>query len=323
VIERAAKIEQAGDDPVGDDSHRTTVAHDWRALSWQGMSRRTSRLAGSSRVPVLSLHGLERARTTVEDFCKSYLPLHGVLLEAAFLHLDVIVYVSASLYELDEANEAYCSEEGASEEETSARLQAGVELLGAALSERGMLGERVSSELANGTEYWRLERRLCRQLRAGQRLEEAEVMKAHTHKSFDYRVLHLLLYQRLGRAEDGALMSFLAVDERLVDIGDDLTDYEDDVFGNTFNIWRCLITLARQDAGDEPPGSVAARRLFELISQLEQQHTRLLSQLTDEQRRAHAARHEAASSAPGSERWIVPSAILNEKAWRLQQQVTD
>lgn len=40
------------------------------------------------------------------------------------------------------------------------------------------------------------------------------------------QVLNLLLYGLTGRPVDEQLMEFLAVDEHLVDIGDDLVDYE-------------------------------------------------------------------------------------------------
>ena len=54
----------------------------------------------------------------------------------------------------------------------------------------------------------------------------ADALAAHEAKSFDYRLLHLLLHKLAGRPYDGALLAFMAADERLVDIGDDLTDYE-------------------------------------------------------------------------------------------------
>ena len=40
------------------------------------------------------------------------------------------------------------------------------------------------------------------------------------------QVLNLLLYQLTHKAVDEGLMEFLRVDEHLVDIGDDLVDYE-------------------------------------------------------------------------------------------------
>ena len=81
------------------------------------------------------------------------------------------------------------------------------------------------------------------------------------------QVLNLLLYKLTNQPYDEALLEFLFADEHLVDIGDDLVDYEvrciarwsflltalgtnnsqtsspcramqDDVLGNTFNIYR-------------------------------------------------------------------------------------
>jgi hypothetical protein len=52
------------------------------------------------------------------------------------------------------------------------------------------------------------------------------------------QVLHLLLHGLLCKPLDEALLAFMRLDEMLIDIGDDLTDYEDDVMANSFNIYR-------------------------------------------------------------------------------------
>lgn len=52
------------------------------------------------------------------------------------------------------------------------------------------------------------------------------------------QVMHLLLLELLKRPCDGPLLEFMRIDEYLIDIGDDLTDYEDDVVANSFNIFR-------------------------------------------------------------------------------------
>ena len=60
-------------------------------------------------------------------------------------------------------------------------------------------------------------------------------------------MLHLLLFRLLGKPDDEQLLSFLRADEQLVDIGDDLTDYEDDVVNNSFNIYRGKVWLLMSD----------------------------------------------------------------------------
>lgn len=59
----------------------------------------------------------------------------------------------------------------------------------------------------------------------------------HTHP-LPLQVLHLLLLELLKQPRDAALLEFMRVDEMLIDIGDDLTDYEEDVVANSFNIFR-------------------------------------------------------------------------------------
>ena len=298
-------------------------------------------MAESELLPAISLHGLSRARSTIEDFCKSYLPLHGLEPgEGLFRFLDAFVYVSASLYELDEANELACfirdwktspeeglrrneqpaahtSEHATSEPEDNT-ISDGLRVLRAALEGRGLLSARAASELDAGAEYWRLERTLTRRLARGEALDRRNVMRAHCCKSFDYRVLHAVLHSVLGKAEDAVLFSYCAIDERLVDIGDDLTDYEDDVHANTFNLWRCLLVLALQSAGGARVEAAQAARqeLFSMISELERELQSLKGKLTEEQQRLVEKRHAEASAVSRSELWVIPPPLWDECAYR-------
>lgn len=63
--------------------------------------------------------------------------------------------------------------------------------------------------------------------------------------------MHLLLLALLKQPPDQVLLEFMRVDEMLIDIGDDLTDYEDDVVANSFNIFRggSLFCVACHGAG--------------------------------------------------------------------------
>lgn len=122
--------------------------------------------------------------------------------------------------------------------------------------------ETPVSAALQGRRYWQLERRLCAdmlqaaaQSSAGAAAAKpatatatvpftlADVLTTHESKSFDYRVLNLLLHKLAGTPYDHAVLAFLRVDEMLVDIGDDLVDYEDDVCANSFNIYRAYIAL--------------------------------------------------------------------------------
>jgi hypothetical protein len=67
--------------------------------------------------------------------------------------------------------------------------------------------------------------------------------------------MHLLLLELLQQPCDEGLLAFMRVDEMLIDIGDDLTDYEDDVMANSFNIYRGAVIVlghARELARNDP-----------------------------------------------------------------------
>ena len=62
--------------------------------------------APALRAQLISLYALARARTTIEDFTLSYLPMHGLApLDGLLRFADMLVFTSAALYELDEQNE--------------------------------------------------------------------------------------------------------------------------------------------------------------------------------------------------------------------------
>ena len=62
-------------------------------------------------------------------------------------------------------------------------------------------------------------------------------------------MLNLLLFGLKKQLPQPELLAFLRVDEHLVDIGDDLVDYEDDVLENCFNIYRGALESSRSSVG--------------------------------------------------------------------------
>ncbi|KAK9823135.1 hypothetical protein WJX72_000504 [[Myrmecia] bisecta] len=262
--------------------------------------------------PVISCNALSRARTTIEDFVQSYFPLHGLVVPQDFWRFwDILVFVEAVIYEMDEENEALSTE---GQTVPDVVLQ-GEEVLLAVLRERGLLSSAISEQLQEGRLYWQSERDLCaRMLRANPAAASAqppfsveEVHAASLRKSFDYRVLNLLLYNLTDTTPDRALLDFLYVDEHLVDIGDDLVDYEDDIEKNSFNIFRAYVHIFGKDA----PLHLAKR-----ISEFEALHHEKLQQLPQAAQNAYHNRRKQASAVPGSEKWVFPKAILYEAEYR-------
>ncbi|KAG2437905.1 hypothetical protein HXX76_005521 [Chlamydomonas incerta] len=260
----------------------------------------------------ISFKALQRARQTLEDFSKTYFFYVGLKLPDDLLkYLDVLVWVEATIYQLDEDNEQLTGHGGQSTEAASA----GLDCIQAVLQRERLLDDRLRHELSQGLTYWTLEQRLCAALLAAPRplqvpaaqLTSELVLECHSAKSFDYRVLCLLLFRLSGRAYDDGLLAFLRLDEMLVDISDDLCDYEDDVVANSFNIFRCYIHLY---------GREAEMKLVERIGALESQHAKLLAGLPEESQRHYWSRHEEACDGQGADRWVFPPPIYDEEEYR-------
>lgn len=180
------------------------------------------------------------------------------------------------------------------------------------LEQQKLLSDQLAAELHAGQQYWQQERRVCRelaQLKPGHptRLSLSDVLLTHELKSFDYRVMHLLLLELLKRPRDAALLEFMRIDEMLIDIGDDLTDYEDDVMANSFNIFRGYVYLY---GGDAP------LKLAERISQLEARRSQLLAQLPVDVQSHVLRRQQDAVEEEGADKWAFPVVIHDELQYR-------
>ncbi|GAU36339.1 hypothetical protein TSUD_321780 [Trifolium subterraneum] len=180
--------------------------------------------------------------------------------------------------------------------------------------QRGLLTERITEELRHGEEYWALERKLCHALINEDEILIDDVMKAIHLKSFDYRVLNLLLYQLQGAKADELHMEFLSISEFLVEVSDDLYDYEDDVLENNFNVLRMFIRIYG--------ASTAPAMLAKCITEAESKYKSLLElldpklSLSYQKRCAEATEEGGKASEHPLGTWCIPSVIPNEELYR-------
>ncbi|PWA69186.1 hypothetical protein CTI12_AA052700 [Artemisia annua] len=212
---------------------------------------------------MVSLDSMQRANSTLEDFCRSYFMFHEMdanSAECIFKYLPLLSFTESYIYQLDTINEKLLQFPSGGVSDFDSRPDQVVNRswvprcvksfktdafrpLAVVLERYDIFTDRIRDELKCGEEYWTLERKLCRALTSKQEIQVEDVMKAIHLKSFDYRVLNLLLYQLNGRKINETHMEFLSVSEFLVEVSDDLFDYEDDVLENNFNILRMFVRM--------------------------------------------------------------------------------
>ena len=273
---------------------------------------------------VLSFEALARARTTLSDFTKFYLPYYSLEDRDFFRWLPILVFVEACIYQLDEDNEFECQRAAKRTDQCLDPSGARDVSRGASSAENhtmhvvrevlrfhDLLCDEVEGELKAGIRYWALERQLCAAMAQQRTVDVDDVYLASSLKSFDYRVLHAVLRKLAGREKCETLQHFLKVDEMLTDFADDLCDYETDCRKNAFNVLRGLTHAL---------GVGAPLELVTKIGHLEKEHELLLQALPEDQRRAYCANRQQAMSRAGAEKWLIPRVLLPAEERRFRDE---
>ncbi|KAJ7956796.1 ATP synthase subunit B [Quillaja saponaria] len=280
---------------------------------------------------MVGLDSMQHANSTLEDFCRSYFMFHGLDVsrpQSIFKYIPVLSFTESFIYQLDKMNEKLLQIQtstdavlGGKSKETTKQLFAEFpndpfRSLLDLFKFKGLLTERIKEELKQGEEYWALERKLCCALTYKEEIHIEDVMKAIHLKSFDYRVLNLLLYQLRDEKVDELHMEFLSVSEFLVEVADDLFDYEDDVLENNFNILRMFVKMHG--------ASTAPIVLAKYISEAEEKYDSLLKLLDPQLSLSYQGRCEEATMEGGKASghplgtWIIPNVIVDEELYRLK-----
>ncbi|CAH9089837.1 unnamed protein product [Cuscuta europaea] len=168
-------------------------------------------------VALISMDDILHANSTLEDFCRSYFMFHGIDAhqpQSIFKYLPILSFTESFIYQLDKLNEKFlrppwrqntilCNKPCGGGDQSLPLKPVSItsdafEPLVNILDLQGLLTDRISEELRNGIEYWSLEMKLCNALASKSEVYVTDVMRAVQLKSFDYRVLNLLLYQLRG-----------------------------------------------------------------------------------------------------------------------------
>ena len=278
---------------------------------------------------IISFHALKKARSTLEDFAKTYLYFHGLEPIDFLKFMDVLVYVEAIIYCIDEMNEekvndlssddadvdvAYLSQVTSSEFNEMMSRNKAFNILISFLKANGLYDQRIENEINDGLLYWKLERFLCDYTNWDihkNLINEQLIQKCISLKSFDYRLMNLILYKLRKTDYNEKHLSFLREHELLIEIGDDLFDYEDDVVKQSFNVYRMYLKLYTNKA------KLASLKLSQFISETEKQYKILQRDVDKSIVNLHELRNKTAwKGIVDSDDWIIPSPIIDEDKYR-------
>ncbi|CAN8256728.1 unnamed protein product [Cochlearia groenlandica] len=308
-------------------------------------------------VAMVGLDAMKRANSTLEDFSRSYFMFHGLEInepQSIFRYLPVLSFTESYIYQLYGNHEISVQPNGFEMQYSShgwnaeSHVSFDLKPLGDMLELEGLLTERflpwdklscllflsakvqtmtlidinywmvrIQQEFKSGEEYWALERKLCHALSNKNKICLEDVMRAIHLKSFDYRVLNLLLYKLKGEEVNELHMDFLSISEFLVEVADDLFDYEDDVLENSFNVLRMFVCIFGP--------SNAPTQLAKRISEAEEKYEEIMKSLDPRLSSSYKRRCEEATKEGGKVSghslgtWNIPAVISDEEAYRNTQ----
>ncbi|KAK3031628.1 hypothetical protein RJ639_037376, partial [Escallonia herrerae] len=255
-----------------------------------------------------------------DNMSRSYFMFHEMDAhepQSIFRYLPLLSFTESYIYQLDTLNEkvlqlptigAPVLKRGSDLEANWSWIQKFTELLRSnpfrplalLLEHRGLLTERfkrlflwpfilkIRDEFKSGEEYWTLERKLCCAIMCRKEISVEDVMRAIHLKSFDYRVLNLLLYQ--------------------------LREEKDDVLESNFNILRMFVKIYG--------ASTAPIMLAKLIIEAEERYDCLQKALDPKLSMNYRKRCEEATKeggkvlGPSLGTWNIPPVIEDEDLYR-------
>ena len=283
---------------------------------------------------------LNKARSTLEDFAKTYLYYHELEPLDFLKYMDKLIYIEAIIYSIDEINEQqididmdkksnntqsnntqsidkeYLSKTTESELNRMLKKNQALKILTSFLKKHDIYDQRIENEIKDGLLYWKLETFLCNDnnWKTYQNLiNEQLIQKCISLKSFDYRLMNLVLYKILKQKYNDKHLLFLRCHELIIEIGDDLFDYEDDIIKNSFNVLRMYLKLYL----NQP--KTAILKLTQFISNTEKLYQLRQQDVDSSIVKLHESRNKTAwKGIVQSDDWIIPTPIIDEEKYRNQ-----
>jgi hypothetical protein len=182
---------------------------------------------------MVSSTSLARSARVHKAFCYLYLPFYHLPIECFFEHFGTFVYVEALVYEADSNNEI----------PGSRRLCAQtLSKLSQYLSERRLLDSPCRQQLNAAIQYFRVERKVLR----GIEPSLSETLITAAKRSFDFKLLHRILFQLNGWTYDEEIFRRFAAFEEVLEFDDDCLSRTEDRHAGTFNVINRLAAYGSQ-----------------------------------------------------------------------------
>ncbi|MBD2016614.1 hypothetical protein H6F96_21920 [Microcoleus sp. FACHB-53] len=215
-------------------------------------------------IPTISYWAIQKSITNLQAITRFYFPLLG-LSEADFPQfIPLLIFVEATIYQIDEEYENHIDE--------PKFISKHISVLRNILTQLNLFDETLETELQQGLTYYRLEQKFC----SGAIPTEEDINLASLFKCFDFGVLQRLLYKLTAQPYDEEILEISRLSDQICKVAADLEDYKEDIRRNVINTYRMFVRLY----GSEAPQHL--RHYLESLNSKLQHRLKLLEQTRPE-----------------------------------------
>ncbi|CAF4335163.1 unnamed protein product [Didymodactylos carnosus] len=286
---------------------------------------------------VLSFHGLRKARRVLQYISCQYMYYHNLEPKDFMTYMDILTFVESAIYLIDEVNEQadenekrfkfdFSNKNILSDNEFFDNVNRNYQLstLFYFLKNHNFYDNYVHRQLHDALLYYKLEQYCVSSFtesNSNNPLNEDLVQKCNSLRSFDIRLLDLILYKLTNQPYEDELLKCLYYREIMYESADDLLSYEQDILKNTFNIYRMYAHLYPNNSElyFNKYIRILADQYKKIFNYLLLQNPQLMKQhqQLDERNPSGLIYKEIKSNEfDVTENWIRPKCIHDEYTWK-------
>ena len=215
-------------------------------------------------IPTISYWSLQKSIRNLQGLTRFYFPLQG-LSETDFPRfMPLLIFVEATIYQIDEEYENHIDAPQFVSRHTS--------VLRKVLTQLNIFDEKIDNELQEGLTYYNLEQKFC----SGGMITKTDVEIASLLKCFDFGILQRILFKLTEQPYDEEFLQLCRLSDQICKIWADIQDYQKDISRNVINTYRMFVRLY----GTEAPQRL--HRYMEDLNSKLQERLKLLEQTKPE-----------------------------------------
>lgn len=194
------------------------------------------------KYPCISYYGLQKSARIMRDLVLFYFPIYDLTTVDFFQYYPILGFIEALVYQADMEIEAEQHQKIPLQQ--TSRWQSKKNIILLLIKELNLKHWSIDHYLNQLGKFYNLETKLM----TSQTFTHADISQINELRSSDYRILHSIIIQSLGKTYDRSIFDMMWPIEVVTEIYDDIYSYSRDVLAGDFNTYNLFVKLYGKEA---------------------------------------------------------------------------